>query len=488
MRNPFAPCLLALLLTWATQAVIVRGATPPAKPNLLFILTDDQASWGVGAYGNPDVVTPNMDRLARNGVLLRNAYAATPVCSASRATFLTGLYGTQVGITDFLAGSEEEAGFGLPPERVTWPEILQQQGYQTSLIGKWHLGTKPQFHPTRHGFDQFFGFLGWGTTPMDPMLEENGVMKRFKGAVADILTERALHYLDEHRAQPFALFLHYREPHMKYVPQPEEDMAVFRDRDVTVPDRPGLNPEKVKQFTREYYTAIHAVDRNLGRLLAKLDQLGLAQNTIVVFTSDHGYMIGQHGLYTKGNAWWLLEGMPHNTKRPNLFEESLRIPFIVRWPGVVPAGTETKEPFSTVDVYATMLGLMGIPIPAAVEQEGEDYSPRLRGKTIPWRDAMFAQYDLHSGGLDYMRMIRTDRWKLVRHYLSLERDELYDLENDPHEEYNLYRPHLAKEHIAPGVDVPKVRAELQDRLYGWQRAIHDPLLLQLAMERDPAKR
>ncbi len=474
---------VAVAAACGSCALLDAAEAVPGKPNILFIMTDDQATWGVGAYGNKDVVTPNLDRLARSGVLVRNAFVPTPVCSASRATFLTGLYGTQVGITDYLSGPEEAAGFGLPPAATTWPEVLQQSGYRTGLIGKWHLGTQPQFHPTHHGFDHFFGFVGGFNTPMDPKIEVNGIVKQFKGPVSDILTDDAMRFIEDNRARPFALLLHYREPHLKFGPMPEEDNAALRGRALTVPQRPGLDPDEITELTRGYYTAIHAVDRNVGRLLARLDDLQLAQNTIVVFTSDHGYMIGHHGLHSKGNAWWLIKGMPHNTKRPNMFDESIRVPLIVRWPGAIPAGTETTEPFSSVDIFATMLGLMGVPVPASVKQEGADYSPLLRGRKIPWRDAMFGQYDLHSGALAYMRMIRTDRWKLVRHYLSFDLDELYDLTNDPHEERNLYRVRTGEAAAAQAA-----RAELQERLYAWQRSIDDPLLALMAEQRDPTKR
>lgn len=477
----------ASLLWCGSHAAPAASESASPRPNLIFIMTDDQATWGVGAYGNKEVVTPQIDRLARKGVLVRNAFVPSPVCSASRATFLTGRYSTQVGITDYIATSEEEAGIGLPVGQPTWPELLQRQGYRTGLIGKWHVGIKPQFHPKKRGFDHFFGFVGGFNTPMDPMMEVDGVMRRFEGPIADIMTDGAMRFVEQNRARPFALLLHYREPHLKYGPMPEEDNAVYRGRKLTVPSHPGCDPAEVEELTRGYYTAIHAIDRNVGRLMEKLDELGLTSDTIVVFTSDHGYMIGQHGLHSKGNAWWMLEGIPPNTKRPNMFEYSIRIPFIVRWPGRIAPGTETTEPFSSVDTFATMLGMLGVALPAHLRQEGEDYSPLLRGEKIAWRDVTFGQYDMHSGGLAHMRMARTARWKLVRHYLSLEKDELYDLQNDPEELENLYRLRRASAHAT----IPEIRAareQLQERLYAWQRLIDDPLLALMAQERDPAQR
>jgi choline-sulfatase len=483
------PRAVLLLLSLSSLTVCELHSAPSGrgKPNLVFVMTDDQAIWSVGAYGNPQAITPNMDQLAREGVLLRNAFVPSPVCSASRATFLTGLYGTDVGITDFLAASEVAAGFGLPPQALTWPEVLQQQGYTTGLSGKWHLGTQPQFHPTRQGFDWFFGYMGAVNVPMNPPLEEDGQIRTFKGPISDILTDHAIGFMEKNRDHPFALLLHFREPHLKYTPMPEVDQKAYEGRVVKGAEYPGLDQEEVDRYTREYLISVHAVDRNLGRLLARLKELGLQENTIVVFTSDHGYMIGQHGLHSKGNAWWMFPGIPQNTKRPNMFEESIRIPFIVRWPGRIPAGSEAAEPFSSVDTFATILGLMGVPVPADAHQRGADFSPRLRGQSIPWRDVMFGQYDLISGGIAHMRMIRTSEWKMVRHYLSLELDELYDLKNDPGEQYNLYRPQRAGKR-AEGRNIEEVKAGLQERLYAWQREINDPLLLRMAQERDPLKR
>src|SRR5262249_845497 len=201
-----------------------------------------------------------------------------------------GRYGTQVGITDWIAPVEAENGSGLPPEALTWAEVLQRQGYVTGLIGKWHLGTQPRFHPTRRGFSHFFGFLGGGNRPMDPALEIDGKTREFKGPLPDILMDNALEFIRSNRDRPFALLIHFREPHLPHGPVPKQASDPFKDLDPTIPQFPGLDVKQVKKWTRDYYASVHAVDRNLGRLLALLDELGLAENTIVLFTSDHGYM------------------------------------------------------------------------------------------------------------------------------------------------------------------------------------------------------
>src|SRR5687768_13598021 len=229
LRSSAFICGFILFLAYSVHAA------DPRKPNIIAIVTDDQARWSIGAYGNKESKTPNMDRLAAEGALFVNAFVATPVCSPSRASFLTGRYGTQVGILDWISPKEAEAGLGLPREALSWIEVLKKDGYITGLIGKWHLGTLAQFHPTRRGFDHFFGFLGGGNTPMNPTLEVNGKNKKFTGSLPDILTDDALDFVRKNRAGPFALCLHFRAPHAPYGPVPEADSKPFQDLDPTIP-------------------------------------------------------------------------------------------------------------------------------------------------------------------------------------------------------------------------------------------------------------
>lgn len=203
--------ILSLLLIAASSLPVAILSSPvggeaaqsaPERWNIISIVTDDQAQWSVGAYGNREARTPNMDRLAREGARFLNAFTATPVCSPSRASFLTGRYGTQVGITDWITSGEASAGPGLPREATTWPEVLQQRGYRTALIGKWHLRTLPQFHPMRHGFHHFFGFLAGGSEPMHPTLEVEGEEKQLQGSKPDLLVDDALQFIEANRARP----------------------------------------------------------------------------------------------------------------------------------------------------------------------------------------------------------------------------------------------------------------------------------------------
>ncbi len=428
---------------------------PTGRLNIVSIVTDDQASWSVGAYGNRDARTPVMDRLAREGVLFRNAFVATPVCSPSRAGFLTGRYGTELGIRDWISPEEAASGSGLPPSTVTWPAILREHGWRTALVGKWHLGRSP--HPTAFGIDRFFGFLDGGNTPMDPTLEVDGREQRLKGSLPDILTDEAIRFATESRDQPFALLLHFRAPHLPYGPVPDVDSAALRDVDPVIPDVRGLDEAQVKTWTRDYLASVHSVDRNVGRLLEALDRLGLAGKTIVLFTGDNGYNIGHHTIHTKGNGHWVAGGVP-GPPRPNMFDTSLRVPLILKGPGI-PAGREAAGMVTQLDTLPTVLSLLGVPLPAGLVQHGSDFSPILRGETVPWRDTVFGEYDMHHYTLARMRMIRTPRHKLVRYLGTSFQDELYDLVADPGEAHNLYRDDSAK----------GIRAELEARLLDWRR-------------------
>ncbi|MDQ3441722.1 MAG: sulfatase-like hydrolase/transferase, partial [Planctomycetota bacterium] len=349
---------------------------------------------------------------------------------------------------------------------ITWPEVLKREGYATALVGKWHLGEDPAFHPHRRGFDDFFGFLGGGNRPMNPTLEDNGRPRSLQGSLPDLLVDDAIGFVERHRDRPFAVLLHFRAPHLPYGPVPEEDSAPFKESDPTIPDAPHLNAEFTKDLHRKYYASIHAIDRNLGRLLAKLDELKLTNNTIILFTSDHGYNVGHHTLHGKGNGVWI-GGGAHGPKRPNMFDTSVRTPLLVRWPGVVKPQTRIEQHVSNIDTFATVLGMLGVAQPPEHKQHGRDFSPLLRGASVSdWPTDVFAQYDLHNAGLAYMRMIRTPKWKLVRHHLTNGHNELYDLSNDPEEKRNRYFDKKVRD----------VRDALQQRLTAWQESIDDPVL------------
>jgi choline-sulfatase len=462
-------CLLFQLMLVLTAALpSARAEIGSNRPNVVFICTDDQARWSIGVYGNSDVRTPNLDRLSRAGARFDNAFTVTPVCSPSRASMFTSRYSTQFGIEDWI-NQTIEPSLGLSQSAVLWPELLREAGYTNMLIGKWHLGSLDEFHPTRQGYDRFFGFRGGGNTPMNPVLEKDGTIGTFAGSLPDLLVDEGVKFLDANRDRPFLLSVHFREPHAPYAPVPEIDAAVYRDKPLSVPEFPGVSRPRVVQLTRQYYSSVHAVDRNVGRLLDALDRLDLAKNTIVFFTSDHGYMIGHHGLLHKGNAVWLVEGKQGS--RPNMFDDAIRVPLLVRWPNVVKPGTVITRVVSNLDIFPTVLEATGIGVPPNLKIEGRSVVPFLTGKADadalkpPWNDTLFGQYDMKHSQRARMRMLRSTEWKLIRHFEPNVADELYRLSTDPAELTNLIGVH---EH---GETLATLKKSLNDRM----KELNDPL-------------
>ena len=465
MKGSFSVPTLLLTLALPVTGTRARGAEdPPRRPNVVFVYTDDQARWSLGAYGNRDVKTPNFDRLAREGALFRNAFTVTPVCSPSRAGMFTSRYPTRLGIDDWIEPGKEP-GLGLDSSALLWPELLRGAGYSTMLLGKWHLGTLDRFHPTLQGYDRFFGFRAGGNTPLNPKLEVEGTVRQLQGSLPDLLVDQGLKSIEANRARPFLLSVHFREPHAPYSPTPEEDAAVYRDLDPRIPDVPGLPRERAKQLTREYYASVHSVDRNVGRLLDALDRWNLAGGTIVIATSDHGYMIGHHGLWHKGNGVWLVQGK--TGPRPNMFDDAIRVPFLVRWPGVVKPGTIIERVVSNLDLFPSVLEMTGVGMPPNLKVDGRSFAPLLSGLPTapPWDDTLFGQYDMHHSKVARMRLIRTPEWKLIRHFEPDGMDELYHLATDPDETTNRINYPQQRERL-------KV---LKTLLHGRMTAVGDPL-------------
>lgn len=458
------------------------------RPNILFIYTDDQAPWAIGHSGNPQALTPNMDELAKAGMSFPNAYTTTPVCSPSRAGLLTSKYGYELGIDDWinthykpaaLSGLEPE--LGLSQELVTWPELLQQNGYHTALIGKWHLGIQPEHHPIHHGYEEFIGFTKGGTKTVNPTLEVAGKQVETKGLTSDLLTDYAIDFLQQQQQQqPFLLSLHYRAPHTRWLPVAPEDAAPYENMDMVLPDPdyPNLNVKKNKRFMKEYLSSVRSVDRNLGKLMAELKRLDLFSNTLIVFTSDHGYNMGHNGIWHKGNGHWLLQGKTHSDnpnipvdQRPNMYDNSIKVPTLVVWQGKIEANSRNQTTFSNLDWFPTLLDAVGI--------EYTDSS--IRGKSVlsALTDAnklvssdYYASYTTKHQSKTGMRMYSDGSFKLVKDFINPERDELYDLRHDPKESNNLIFSHeLAHQN--------KIKAFEQVILKRMQET-NDPLLKMLS--------
>lgn len=475
MSQSIARIALLLLAAASIAFCPVAAAASDGPPNIVFVYTDDQAPTAIGLE-TKQLKTPHMDRLFRQGARLSNAFVATPVCSPARASVMTSRYGTELGIFDWIH-PRNEADHGLDPKTVTWPELLAQAGYATGLVGKWHLGTADRFHPTRTGFEYFMGFREGGTRPKDPTLEIDGVNRQFEGFTADILTDHAIGFLQKNWQRPFALCLHFRAPHAAWLPVREEDWSPYEDLDPDIPnpDYPNLNVAKIKKMTREYYASVASVDRNLGRLLQELEDLKLAGKTVVIYTSDHGYNLGHNGLWYKGNAQWQLTKLPPQQwphiapkQRPNLFDQSLRVPTAVRWPGVIPPNTEITQTISNLDWYPTLLGIAGVRVPEEVLIRGRSFLPLLRGEQVDWDNSLYAEYSMKHGAQTHMRAYRTPQWKLMIDFLNKGRAELYDLQKDPTETTNLID--------SPDPAVQEIRRRLGKRIRDRMREIGDDAL------------
>jgi uncharacterized sulfatase len=312
-------------------------------------------------------------------------------------------------------------------------------------------------------------------------VEVDGKERLIKGYTPDILTDFAVDFIRRKKDGPFMVSLHFWAPHANtenrtpdgdrtWLPLSDTDWGRFKNSDPVLPhpDYPKLDIPRVKRMMREYLGSVTSVDRNLGRLLAVLDELKLRQNTIVIFTSDNGYNMGHNGIWHKGNGRWILTD--NRGHRPNLYDNSLKVPAIVRWQGHIKAGTTIDRTVTNLDWFPTILSMAGVSLPKNVTIRGRNALPLLEGKAMPWDNDLFAQYsmwDWHQTGAD-LRCYRTARWKLVRDFKHKDKDELYDLANDPAETNNLIGSTdyaiLAQRHF------------LNTKLLAMMRRINDPAL------------
>jgi arylsulfatase A-like enzyme len=444
------------------------AAAAPARPNILFVLSDDHAAHAVGAYGSKLLATPNIDRLAREGVLLANCFVTNSVCTPSRATILTGKYSHKNGVPTF---NTFDGG------QWTVAKELQRAGYHTGMIGKWHLGGRPT------GFDHWRILPGQGRY-VDPIFLSPDGDTTHRGYVTDITTDLALEFLEKRPGEkPFFLMYHHKSPHGPWEPD-VRDKADFAAREFMPPSNfdddyagrsdaaraaqmriadmterqlkvlppPGLSPAaekhwKYQRFMRDYLACVASIDRNLGRVLDYLDRSGLRDNTLVIYTSDQGFFLGEHGWYDKRF----------------MYEESIRMPFVARWPVAIKAGTRSESMALNVDFAPTFLAAAGLPPPADVQ--GRSLLPLLRGETpAGWRTSMYYRF-YHTG---HNRVsphwgVRTLRHKLI-YFNRLDQWELYDLQSDPREMRNVYSDSAYSGTVtALQAEITRHRAALGDR-------------------------
>ncbi len=487
-----------LLFLFATLTVLVPsilGQSPLAndskrsQPNIVFIFSDDHALQAIGAYGSKINQTPNLDRIAKEGAVFRNSFCANSICGPSRACILTGKHSHLNG---FLRNGNRFDG-----SQTTFPQLMQHAGYQTAIIGKWHLGTQPT------GFDHWEVLPGQGNYYNPVLLQMDQSKKRYEGYCTDIITEHSLKWLQEQRDpnKPFLLMCQHKAPHRNWSPPPRH-FSLYKDIDIPEPESlfddlagrsslllqnemsianhfhwghdmkfngecefpdqflPRLpnreyqrmtdvqkvawdaayEPEnqelirrmnageldekklvqwKYQRYIKDYLRCIQAVDDGVGELLDYLDDSGLASNTIVIYSSDQGFYLGEHGWYDK--RW--------------MFEESLRMPFLIRWPGVIEPGIDSTALIQNIDYGPTFLDIAGAEVPQEIQ--GRSMLPMLKNQgkpSVTWRDAIYYAYyenasahnvPIHDG-------VRTDRYKLM--YFPRTREwNLFDLETDPHE-------------------------------------------------------
>ena len=424
---------LALTLAPAAQAQRVVQATRP--PNIVLILMDDLGYGDLGSYGVADAKTPHIDRLAREGVKLTDFYANGPSCSPTRTAFMMGRYQQRYGIEWPLGSQPDDSTRGLLPAETSLPRLLKSAGYATGLLGKWHLGRKPQFYPGRHGFDEFWGFLGGAVdyyTKVDALgrhdLFHNDTAARDSGYLTDEITTRAQSFIESHRTAPFFLEVAYNSTHWPFQPPVLAERHRVRRDEVRAAPNLEQRVAVLREGTRADYVAmLESADRGVGAILTTLDRLNLSRNTLVIFTSDNG-------------GEWLSRNAPLFHRKFTLWEGGIRVPALIRWPGRVPAGIVSRQVGITMDLTASILSAAGVTPPPSHAAEGIDLIPLLAGRrtierTLFWRTAA-------AGRLQ--RAVRRGRWKYLRDAGTTTgggHEFLFDLQADVGERRDLTATH-----------------------------------------------
>lgn len=403
---PFRLFVFLLLSLFCTAIAVAQAAR---KPNVIFILSDDMGYADIGSYGVKDIRTPHLDRLAREGVRLTNCYSNGPVCTPTRAAFVTGRYQQRINKALECALIPAQRNEALPLTETTIARMLKDDGYATALIGKWHLGVPVETGPNAHGFDEYFGIIG-GNADMysheningENVLYENRNLTKSPGYLTDQLSDRAAKFIEQQKAKPFFLYLAYNAVHWPF-------------------QAPGSAVRKRETWfdgTRaEYGRMLEAMDAGIGKVLATLDRLGLAKDTLVIFTNDNG---GER----------LSSNEPFFHHKATLWEGGIRVPGLLRWPAALPAGKVSAQVSITMDFTATILAATGTKPMRALD--GINLLPILQGKqplqerTLFWR--IITRPDRQ------MKAVRQGHWKYVR---DGDIDLLFDLQSDPRERHDL---------------------------------------------------
>ena len=446
-----------LLMIFALVSTAQSDRQPQRPPNIIFILIDDLRWDDLGVAGHPFVKTPNIDRIANEGALFRNAFITAPLCSPSRASFLTGQYAHTHGITDNVDRS------AASHKLITFPLLLQQSGYTTAFIGKWHMGNDDSPRP---GFDRWVSFKGQGSY-LDPEINEDGKDRKPRGYITDLLSGYAVEFIKRQHDKPYLVYLAHKAVHPEVMQhddgsinlaEAERFIPAERHRNLftgeKIPRRAsamraptgkpalerrldGLPPLGANTGTRDEAVlgrlrSLIAVEEGVGEILKALKDTDQLDNTVIVFTSDNGYFYGEHGL---------------SVERRLAYEESIRMPLLIRYPKAIKAGTVRDEFALNIDLGPTLLELAGVSTPARID--GRSLVPLLKGAKTDWRKSFLIEYysDRVFPRIRQMgyKAVRNERWKYI-HYFELEgMDELYDLKADPYEMRNIiHNPGAAK--------------------------------------------
>jgi arylsulfatase A-like enzyme len=463
-------CILLLASgAFSVGPAALFGAPAPVRPNILFIMSDDHAAHALSAYGSRINQTPNLDRLASHGMLFTRCFVNNSICTPSRAAILTGKYSHQNGVTVFNRFD------GTQPHLAKY---LQQAGYQTAIVGKWHLFSDPT------GFDYWNVLPGQGVYN-DPVMIENGRTNKLKGYVSDLIADLSIEWLKRRDpSRPFCLMSQPKAPHREWTPPakltnlfsgveipepatfdddyrgrsralPEATMRMrhLRKADLKQPLPRGLTAEQEKKwryqrYMKDYLACVASMDENVGRILDYLEQTGLATNTIVIYTSDQGFFLGDHGWFDKRF----------------MYEESLRMPLLIRWPGHTKAGSTNDAMVMNIDFAPTLLEAAGAPVPK--DMQGRSFLAALEGKKLEnWRTSMYYRYYHYPGDHQVQPHygVRTERHKLI-YFNKINEWELYDLEKDPHELNNVYADRAYAGTVKTlKAELARLRQELDDR-------------------------
>jgi arylsulfatase A-like enzyme len=420
------------ILAAALAATRLDGLRAPATPNVVLIMMDDLGYGDVGSYGAPDAKTPNIDRLAREGVRLTDAYANGAVCTPTRTALITGRYQQRYGLERALTLADTEAV--LPVTGMSLPALLKTNGYATALIGKWHLGFKRAFGPRAHGFDEFFGFLEGAHDYYVGGLYEDTTPVTPRGYLTDEITDRSVAFITRQRTAPFFLEVAYNAVHWPFQPpnRPPRDTVGRRGQRLL-----QLAIDSMPATRADYVQMLERADEGIGKILAALDRRGLTRNTLVIFTNDNG-------------GEWLSRNAPFFHRKGTLWEGGIRVPLIMRWPGELPAGRTSAQVALTMDVNASIISATRTKTPESYRPDGIDIIPVLRGTTpiierrVFWRlPPPEVEGNLATQAARQQRAARSGHMKLMvegGHFF------LFDLATDPGERNDLaaQRPALVR--------------------------------------------